>query len=563
MSQPSAPGADDELPTLDTRVSQVDEVEVVTRTEEPEVAELCRLYWAMDSVGGYLHTVKELSARFSLPASQLAQVVRRHSEAYTINRRCSRCDTGFLVQSRSNLANLLRGSKSLCEECQREIAEIRKHEAAAAESARRQVLRSEFLIADTNEIKVDELGLRQAMTLAGLLRNGEDVADGTIAPLFQRLEKLAPTARLQTELTRLVFENDLVLIHPNSAADAFRWDENSRPTRFFPDRAAYYLAGVGALPERISRFHSDFENLISYDTWPPSWAVAFPDFWLEIAAAECSSYLIFQLGLHGLEFNPGEQTDSTIRKGLKWFSIGQLFNFIWRAARDAAAYKSREQVSRSQAANSAVTRLRAAIERAYAEGWTVPPYKRDSRLAVSTISHLLFTSALRLSDPLTFNPLLDSARSATKLQWHKLDAEQFERLIFIVVSETDGYADVDWLMKTNAPDHGRDVGAIRLRHDPLSGYTQERLVIQCKHWLTRSVKDENVSKEVTSVSHWDNPPVDVLIIATSGRFTADAVSWIERHNSHGARPRIEMWNDAKLEQLLAERPHLILSFELR
>lgn len=345
--------------------------------------------------------------------------------------------------------------------------------------------------------------------------------------------------------------------------DAFEWDDDSCPTRFSLGRATYYLAGLGALPDRISQFHSDFEKIVSCNTWPPRWAAALPDFWLEIAVAECSAYLIFQLELHGLEFSPGEQTEAVIRKGLEWFSIGQLFNFIWRAARDAAAYRSREKVSKSQAANSAVTRLRATIERAYAEGWTVQPYKRDSRLPVSTVSHLFFTGALRLSDPLMFNPLLDSARSAIKLQWHKLDAEQFERLIFCLVSEADGYADVNWLMKTNAPDHGRDVGAIRMRHDPLSGYTQERLIIQCKHWLTRSIKDEDASQAVTSVSHWENPPVDVLVIATSGRFTADAVSWIERQNSRGTRPRVEMWNDAKLENLLAERPHLILSFGLR
>jgi hypothetical protein len=135
--------------------------------------------------------------------------------------------------------------------------------------------------------------------------------------------------------------------------------------------------------------------------------------------------------------------------------------------------------------------------------------------------------------------------------------------MFSLVSGAEGYADVDWLMKTNAPDHGRDIGATRLRVDSLSGYSQERLVIQCKHWLSRSIRDDDVSKEVVSVDHWTDPPVDVLVIATTGRFTADAVSWVERHNGKGVRPRVEMWNDARLEGLLADRPHLILSFGLR
>jgi hypothetical protein len=57
--------------------------------------------------------------------------------------------------------------------------------------------------------------------------------------------------------------------------------------------------------------------------------------------------------------------------------------------------------------------------------------------------------------------------------------------------------------------------------------------------------------------------VDVLVIATSGRFAADAVQWIEKHNTAGAAPRIEMWAESHLEQLLAARPALIAEFKLR
>ena len=54
---------------------------------------------------------------------------------------------------------------------------------------------------------------------------------------------------------------------------------------------------------------------------------------------------------------------------------------------------------------------------------------------------------------------------------------------------------------------------------------------------------------------WQNPPVDVLVIATSGRFTSDAVTWIERHNETGVQP--QMWPESHLERVLAARPALI------
>jgi len=55
---------------------------------------------------------------------------------------------------------------------------------------------------------------------------------------------------------------------------------------------------------------------------------------------------------------------------------------------------------------------------------------------------------------------------------------------------------------------------------------------------------------------WEPPPVHGLVIATSGRFTTDAVDWIERHNNRDARPRIEMWAHTHLELLLARRPDI-------
>lgn len=62
---------------------------------------------------------------------------------------------------------------------------------------------------------------------------------------------------------------------------------------------------------------------------------------------------------------------------------------------------------------------------------------------------------------------------------------------------------------------------------------------------------------------WPDPRVDVLVIATSGRFTSDAVQWIERHNACGSPPKIEMWPESHLERLLAARPPLIAEFHLR
>ena len=152
---------------------------------------------------------------------------------------------------------------------------------------------------------------------------------------------------------------------------------------------------------------------------------------------------------------------------------------------------------------------------------------------------------------------------STKLQWSALCDEEFERLIYQLISEARGYDNVQWLQKTHAPDRGRDISAERVHSDPLGSVRRYRTIVQCKHWLSRSVGRNDVGEARDAMELWQPPRVDVLIIATSGRFTADAVAMVEQHNQSDKALAIEMWPESHLETLLAARPHLIGQMGLR
>jgi len=154
-------------------------------------------------------------------------------------------------------------------------------------------------------------------------------------------------------------------------------------------------------------------------------------------------------------------------------------------------------------------------------------------------------------------------RVATKLKWEALSSEDFERLIYALLSNQVGYENPEWLTHTNAPDRGRDLSATRTQVDPLSGTIRSRVIIQCRHLTKSSVSATDVSALKDQMSLWQPPRVDVMIIATSGRFSSDAVDFIERHNVSDRALRIEMWPDSHLELLLAHRPDLIAEFGLR
>jgi hypothetical protein len=150
---------------------------------------------------------------------------------------------------------------------------------------------------------------------------------------------------------------------------------------------------------------------------------------------------------------------------------------------------------------------------------------------------------------------------STALRWEALDSETFERLIFNLLRDAPGYHNAQWLTATHAPDRGRDLSVERDLPDALGTARRERVMVQCKHWRARSVRPPDASEAVTQAEMWQ-PPFDALIIATSGRFTADAVTWIEGHNQRN-RLKVDMWPESHLEMLLAERPWLVEQMGLR
>jgi hypothetical protein len=150
-----------------------------------------------------------------------------------------------------------------------------------------------------------------------------------------------------------------------------------------------------------------------------------------------------------------------------------------------------------------------------------------------------------------------------ELKWAMLTSTQFERLIFSLINAEVGYENPQWLTQTNAPDRGRDLSVTRVIRDPLGGVTRDRVIIQCRHWLTHSVNVEDVATLQSQMKLWEPPRVDVHIIATTGRFTTDAVDFIEKHNLSDRALHIEMWPESHLEMLLASRPMLIAQFGLR
>lgn len=154
-------------------------------------------------------------------------------------------------------------------------------------------------------------------------------------------------------------------------------------------------------------------------------------------------------------------------------------------------------------------------------------------------------------------------RVTTQLNWKSLTADDFERLIYSLINATKGYENANWLTKTNAPDRGRDLSVLRVVNDLLGGTSRARVIIQCRHKPNKSVNVADVAELREQMIQWEPPRVDVLVIATTGRFTNDAIALIEKQNGGNQNLKIEMWPESHIERLLTERPSLIAEFNLR
>lgn len=156
-----------------------------------------------------------------------------------------------------------------------------------------------------------------------------------------------------------------------------------------------------------------------------------------------------------------------------------------------------------------------------------------------------------------------TGKVATALPWSALSDEGFERLLFDLLRDYPNHENVQWLTNTHAPDRSRDLSFDRLLHDETGGTRIERVIVQAKHWQSKSVNISDLSSAVAAMKLWEPPAVQSLIVATSSRFTSDAVSWTERHNQGGAAPYVELWPDNRLESLLAQKPHIAAGHGLR
>jgi hypothetical protein len=383
-----------------------------TPSPDPDARSAALRYWEVNAAGQFVHKVADLAAEHGLHGPAFRDAVNRACTAYVESRPCSTCGAHRPIRSRDEYLSHS-GQRFTyawtCDHCQegaRRAAEVRRlaEQQAAEETQRQCQARLQTYLArrreDFGECAPWELSFTTAVSAAALLRAGGSQDLAYIASHKDFALNLTPSVDFDRQVLTDLYRSGLISIHPGSKPGSVILNPDDDSFRYFP-LEVHWLLSLPLGWVSTAKYLESLEDMISapHEDWPQHWHAQAAELHRIVAFEECMQYLRVCMEDHGFEIEASDKLTHAVRSILANFSIARAFNFIWRAARNAAAFSQRaECYSRTHAVNTIPGSLQRSAERAIAEQWDVNPYRRDRRSPESALSHVLFTVALKLPD---------------------------------------------------------------------------------------------------------------------------------------------------------------------
>ena len=234
-----------------------------------------------------------------------------------------------------------------------------------------------------------ELPLQTAAALLAITRTAGDDDLRILRPLIEWPGTVTPGGAGDLDLLGDLFQEQYLRISPESAAAAFDWNDNNEPARYWADRV-HWAISIDGVRRELSSVATTLELVFAdREHWPVVWMLELPALWGEVAMAECLAYLDARMNEHHLPLQQGDKLRLVLGETLKRFSIGQVYNFSWRASRDAAAFYQRGGKTTTHAANTVPGAIQRMAESATANGWETKSYKRDWHVPEAALPALL------------------------------------------------------------------------------------------------------------------------------------------------------------------------------
>lgn len=381
--------------------------DIVFLTDDEKLIEMCKQYWDIGDDGKFVYTVTSLAKhRGTSSHKKFSQLVSENCKVYLYNFNCSNCKEPFSVNTRTEYEQysrgLERGETYICSKCRQEEAKRKAELAETEKRERAKIIKEYYEQIDIPPVNPHELSFTESVYLLAIIRAGAYENFSAVRPLELFETPLSPQPEFDYEIIKELFQGNQLFVHPDSSPDAFTPFKDGKIDKIYTGKVMWLWRPTTREKERNEswRLAAEIENVFKTGAWPKRWIEndEHLELWKKVALNECFVYLRHSLDQHQMSFTPGDKTTQTFLSLLNDFSVGQMWNFIWRAAKDAAAYYQRGGITKQQAANSIVGSIQRQGERALAEGWEVTNYRRIPQIPISMITQVLFITALKIGD---------------------------------------------------------------------------------------------------------------------------------------------------------------------
>lgn len=251
---------------------------------------------------------------------------------------------------------------------------------------------------------LNELSMRQAVSLLSLVRTCmymeipeteklEEENEIHLNALTQSMVPFTPTKGLGISLVRDLMDCGLVSFSKHSDPNAFAFKDGELDG-FHLELVSWKIAVDN--PQNLIR---DIEHhAANADLWPKSWEDEIEGLWIDIAFSEAKEFFLYMAMERGLPDASGKALDELLFNLLQEFSVAQCYRVIYAGSKEAADFLVRKKCNKRHAANYMIGACQRWVDRARAEKWEVPRYKRNFDLPRSMISYVFFDTFMKLGE---------------------------------------------------------------------------------------------------------------------------------------------------------------------
>ncbi|WP_261844564.1 hypothetical protein [Aliamphritea ceti] len=356
------------------------------KSDVKSLVDLCKDYWQLNDQDSFTYTVKEIAEKHSMEAHVVSNLVSKRAYVSFEDICCQSCRVPYRLTSRSQYKSRNLYADTLCKTCSdAEHQALIYKKLSIIESIKGAVLSDQK---DTQQLSLqDKVYLASAIQALGHenLAQLTSLADNSSC-------RLSPETAYDRMILKHLIDKRISWISDSTPLTSIRIQDNDVLNLDFANCCL-------EIPFQSSKLMSLIDEF-SLDSYQKELKQSDEFFHLcsEVQLFECLAFLKYKLTEHQLHFSPGDKTRLVMSQCLRYFSVAQTYNFIWRAVKDSAAYYMRGGIGKRQAANSVVGNICKNMDRALVNSWEVTPFKRNYKLPQSAISQLLFNTVLRTDD---------------------------------------------------------------------------------------------------------------------------------------------------------------------